>query len=189
MRTPRACPECTIDEDPAPWCDCRGDERCAGPCRKRAHSPESCTAGGRPNGDPSYDPACRFCDTDTHLCGGCGTHLYHGQGICSACRVEHGDPTSSTSEAWGPLRLRWRNVVPGDVILGRKSKPWMITHSDWSPDGRDVWAVVAAHADDVKGRTVDPDEQVTVLAPVAERAALLLVREQLGKVTVGGRTV
>jgi hypothetical protein len=36
------CSECTTVDDPAPWCDCRGDERCIGPCRKRAHDPERC---------------------------------------------------------------------------------------------------------------------------------------------------
>jgi len=36
------CPECTVDEDPAPWCDCQHDETCKGPCRQRAHDPERC---------------------------------------------------------------------------------------------------------------------------------------------------
>lgn len=39
----RICPECLRgDEDPAPWCDCRPDERCAGPCHWRAHAPDRC---------------------------------------------------------------------------------------------------------------------------------------------------
>lgn len=37
------CDEC-CDEDPAPWCDCRDDETCKGPCRKRAHDPDRCPA-------------------------------------------------------------------------------------------------------------------------------------------------
>lgn len=41
--TRRQCPECTHrDEDPAPWCECRDGETCAGPCRNRAHLPEHC---------------------------------------------------------------------------------------------------------------------------------------------------
>lgn len=39
----RICPECIRgDNDPAPWCDCRSGERCAGPCRNRAHGPDRC---------------------------------------------------------------------------------------------------------------------------------------------------
>lgn len=36
------CPECTIDEDPRPWCECEHGELCAGPCRQRAHDPVRC---------------------------------------------------------------------------------------------------------------------------------------------------
>lgn len=36
------CAECTINEDPAPWCDCLDGEQCRGPCRKRAHGPDRC---------------------------------------------------------------------------------------------------------------------------------------------------
>lgn len=40
--TPAAlCWECAT-EDPLPWCDCNGYERCKGPCRRRAHAPGSC---------------------------------------------------------------------------------------------------------------------------------------------------
>lgn len=41
----RVCDECVLgDEDPAPWCDCRGDETCGDrtPCRQRAHAPDDC---------------------------------------------------------------------------------------------------------------------------------------------------
>lgn len=39
------CFECTDgDEDPIAWCDCRNDEFCTGPCRRRAHSPANCPA-------------------------------------------------------------------------------------------------------------------------------------------------
>jgi hypothetical protein len=39
------CHECTIDDDPAPWCDCQPGETCfdvATACRQRAHAPEHC---------------------------------------------------------------------------------------------------------------------------------------------------
>jgi hypothetical protein len=42
------CPECTIDEDPAPWCDCRTEDEHPDPpgrhvpCKKRAHHPDRC---------------------------------------------------------------------------------------------------------------------------------------------------
>jgi hypothetical protein len=39
------CPECTADEDPAPWCDCRPSEGPSahdGPCRLLAHHPDEC---------------------------------------------------------------------------------------------------------------------------------------------------
>lgn len=36
------CPECTIDEDPLPWCDCEPGQTCDGPCRRRAHAPARC---------------------------------------------------------------------------------------------------------------------------------------------------
>lgn len=39
------CRECLDgSEDPSPWCDCRDDEVCDGPCRQRAHDPKSCPA-------------------------------------------------------------------------------------------------------------------------------------------------
>lgn len=41
------CDECVSgDEDPAPWCDCRDDETCTGPCRRRAHDPTRCPVNG-----------------------------------------------------------------------------------------------------------------------------------------------
>jgi hypothetical protein len=34
------CYECVDDDEyPAPWCDCREDETCKGPCRRQAHDP------------------------------------------------------------------------------------------------------------------------------------------------------
>lgn len=38
------CRNCIMDptEDPAPWCDCRSDETCSGPCRRLAHDPARC---------------------------------------------------------------------------------------------------------------------------------------------------
>lgn len=43
------CIECTVDEDPAPWCDCQPGETCGdhGPCRRRAHHPRACPTPGR----------------------------------------------------------------------------------------------------------------------------------------------
>ncbi len=39
----RYCGECLdLNEDSAPWCDCRGGETCIGPCRRRAHQPGMC---------------------------------------------------------------------------------------------------------------------------------------------------
>ena len=57
------CHECTIDEDPRPWCDCQPGEDCmdaAVSCRQRAHGPSVCPA--RP------DPAT---DGDEPTCAGC----------------------------------------------------------------------------------------------------------------------
>ena len=33
------CIDVANNEDPSPWCDCRDDETCAGPCRRMAHAP------------------------------------------------------------------------------------------------------------------------------------------------------
>jgi hypothetical protein len=35
-----------------------------------------------------FDPACSRCDTDTHVCPGCGANVPHGTVACAACNAE-----------------------------------------------------------------------------------------------------
>jgi hypothetical protein len=76
------CNEClSPNEDPAPWCDCRDDEQCKGPCRKRAHNPQ-------------VHQHCQLCDTDMHRCPGCGESVRHGQPACRQCLTNTAIATS-----------------------------------------------------------------------------------------------
>jgi hypothetical protein len=64
------CHECTIDEDPRPWCDCQPGEDCmdaAVSCRQRAHAPDQCPHAGTFTEAPA-DPAT---DDDEPTCDGC----------------------------------------------------------------------------------------------------------------------
>lgn len=44
--------------------------------------------GGRPDvtRGPDFDPDCHLCDTDWHVCPGCGVSVPHGTVACEACR-------------------------------------------------------------------------------------------------------
>lgn len=129
--------------------------------------------------DPSFDPECPRCDTDTHRCPGCGQYLHHGQGVCTACRTEHGPSRVGAAQVWAPLALRWRHVTPGDVIIGAKDdQPWMIT--DVAPNG-----VRAARGGRSVTRKVDPDETVQVLVPLVERDARALLARELDARQIG----
>lgn len=42
------CHECLAPgEDPSPWCNCRHDETCLGPCANCAHYPQHCSTPGK----------------------------------------------------------------------------------------------------------------------------------------------
>lgn len=81
---------------------------------------------------------------------------------------------------WVPVLLAWRHVRAGDTILDREDRPWSVTTTMITKGGISVTAVRLAHPVD---RIVDPDEQATVLVPVAEVDA----RRALGE--LGARIV
>lgn len=48
--------------------------------------PEKCT--GRPTRKHACPKCCDRCNYDMHICGGCGSSIGHGQGICADCEFE-----------------------------------------------------------------------------------------------------
>lgn len=84
------------------------------------------------------------------------------------------------TDHWGPLPLRWRHVVPGDVVITGDG------------EGRTAWVMLQAETFGRTTRTVgvsgrgrhsaevDPDAMVTVLVPLAMREAIRLARTELG---------
>ncbi len=91
--------------------------------------------------------------------------------------------TSLPPDAWVPVPVRWRHVLPGDVIAGRDGALWLITVHE--PNGM----VIAARS--FRKRFTDhpdPDETVHVLVPATEREAVELTREQLGARLIERRT-
>lgn len=89
------------------------------------------------------------------------------------------------ADAWVPVPLRWRHVLPGDVIAGRDG---LLYVERVMPDdrGRTVLQVMGA-AGTWRG-DVDPDEPVTVLMRADERDAATLLRDQLGARLIERRT-
>jgi hypothetical protein len=88
-------------------------------------------------------------------------------------------------DAWVPVPLRWRHVMPSDVFVDRNGELWHVTG-------------IGAHGaefrvDAIRSFTpftvmVDPDDVIPVLVPVSERDAVELTREQLGTRLIERRT-
>lgn len=90
--------------------------------------------------------------------------------------------TDLPPDAWVPVPIRWRHVVPGDVVVFG-SALWLVT---LRPKDGEVHGQRTFH-ERHQGRP-DPDDAVQVLIPVTERDAVELTREQLGARLVAGRT-
>ena len=75
-------------------------------------------------------------------------------------------------DVWVPIPLRWRHVRPGDIVLGKHDRPWMVTSG--------MPRVVTVRSDREYVTEPDPDDTVSVLVPVTERDALRLTRDELG---------
>lgn len=113
------CWECLTDptEDPSPWCDCRKlGERCAGPCRQRAHAPDRC-----PNMSPAWrdrHPAPVWVETDMRQCLA-GDRIRMGASEANVLRSVSGVWHADNGDAWHPRgweHLEFRaelDVVPG----------------------------------------------------------------------------
>lgn len=85
-------------------------------------------------------------------------------------------------DCWCPVPLRWRHVLPGDVVLDPDRRSWMLTDR---PMSGGLTVTRGAHS---YTATPDPDAVVDVLVPVAEREAVEVARDQLGAALVARRT-
>ena len=90
------------------------------------------------------------------------------------------------SQAWVPVPLRWRHVIPGDVFVGRDNILWTVTEA-LDPQSFS-FEVVVSRIDDHFRDNVDPDDVINVLVPVTERDAVELTMEELGARLVQRRT-
>lgn len=85
-----------------------------------------------------------------------------------------------------PVKLRWRHVLDGDVIVAGDGALWMVTACSSARGGLRVSARLGGTRE--FGRDVDPDDVTTVLISVVERDAVALTRDQLGARLVERRT-
>lgn len=92
----------------------------------------------------------------------------------------HAGDGMTPADCWVPVPLRWRHVIPGDVIVGRDGRPWMVTSTGT--------AVTAVDGPTAATQPVDPDDPIPVLVPVTDRDAVELTRDQLGARLVERRT-
>lgn len=94
--------------------------------------------------------------------------------------------TTLPADAWVPVPLRWRHVIPGDVFVGGDGTLWHATHA--CPFNGRV-SVTAKQGPVERHADVDPDDRVNVLVPVTEAEAVELTIEQLGARLVSRRTL
>lgn len=88
-------------------------------------------------------------------------------------------------DAWLPVPLRWRHVLAGDVFVARNGTLWHVISTGTAPTGQ--FLVATSRGPEEYGSTVDPDDSIQVLVPVAERDALRLTRDELGAALVERR--
>jgi hypothetical protein len=93
----------------------------------------------------------------------------------------------STSDAWVPVKLRWRHVRAGDVFFSAKTGDlWHVTEiEDVEPF---LLTVHLNHGGDQHVVEMDRDAVVQVLTPVPERDAMRIARDELGARLVERRT-
>jgi uncharacterized coiled-coil protein SlyX len=86
---------------------------------------------------------------------------------------------SVPSDAFLPVPIRWRHVLPGDVLAvkrGDEVEPWLVRVSRaGDPTG---WTVEVARTGADVPRNVDPDDEVPVLVAAAVADAFVVLREQ-----------
>lgn len=90
-------------------------------------------------------------------------------------------------DAYVPVPIRWRHVVPGDVFVGRDGALWLVAgiSAGGVADKATLVGPITYHAGPGE---IDPDDTVTVLIPVSEAEAVELTREVLGARLVERRT-
>lgn len=108
--------------------------------------------------------------------------------VAAACRLalDHVDELRTAYAAtWAPVTLPWRHTLPGDAFIGQGGTLWRITASAPSSVAGQWQLDVAEAGEDATSYVGDPDEDVDVLCPVAERDAFVLLRAELGARIVG----
>lgn len=88
-------------------------------------------------------------------------------------------------DAWVPVPLRWRHILPGDMVVAPDDQIWHVIEV-WS--GKCSTTATAERGKERFSRDVDPDDVIPVLVPVVERDAVELTRDQLGARLVERRT-
>lgn len=157
------CSECST-EDPHPWCDCRTDETCKGPCRQRAHDPNVC---------PNLIYVCEACNSGGHTCPGDGNSIKHGDPDCG----QHDEPD------W--VVATWRYVLLDDrVRLGESEAEVTACNTGvWHADTSDYWHPKPWEHTEVKVQLKHtgevwlpwpPDSEVEIFMDSARRAAYVL---------------
>lgn len=119
---------------------------------------------------PDPEPYCSRCDTDTHVCPGCGEPLTHGTEVCAECQVAHeGDSESQSVVPNVPLDIEHPRLVPPtpEITAERvRSAEERRAHAD---------AQVAARRKPVKPAWTGPQElhslQATVIMGQREAVA------------------
>lgn len=86
-------------------------------------------------------------------------------------------------DAWVPVPMRWRNVKAGDVVLDPDGRLWMIDRVYLEQDGT-LNVLHNAGGTSAFLAPRDPDATVPVLVSLAERDAVVALREQLDDVRV-----
>lgn len=176
------CPGCIQgDEDPAPWCDCRDDETCKGPCRRRAHEQNRC---------PNLPWHCDECNAGGHTCPGDGNPIPHGASDCGEHEEE--DEGYARTAKWTPAT--WGQVVTGDrVRLGvQEAEVYTAVRLNWHADNSDpyrpkpwehsVMRVRLTHLADVLN--FPAGDPVEILADAGRRAELALSAAFPGTVVI-----
>lgn len=108
--------------------------------------------------------------------------------VAAACRLalDHVDELrTSYAAAWAPVTLTWRHTLPGDAFVGQGGTLWRITSSAPAAVAGQWQLDVAEAGEQATAYVGDPDEDVDVLCPVAERDAFVLLRAELGARLVG----
>lgn len=129
---------------------------------------------------------CEWCNTETHVCGGCGSHVGHGSGDCGRNCTER--PARAVRELIWVLRT-WADVRTGDHVrmpdsrvngahvAGAVHLTWHVDprSSEWRPIALGWSGVQIRFAEDYEDsppRTMDPAKPVEIELSPDEVAAI-----------------